>query len=450
MSNISIFGLGKLGLPLAASWAEAGHHVIGVDLNSELIKNLRKENGLWHHEPGLEELLQKNKEKITFTTDATFAVENTEISFIVVATPSDEKGGFSLQYVLSAVKSIGLTLKEKTGYHLVVLTSTVLPGSTNGAVKETLEKYSEKKCGEAFGLCYNPEFIALGNVLHDLRFPDFVLIGESDAYAGSRLEELYQTFLKKKAPIKRMNFVNAEITKLALNTFITTKITFANLLARICERIPGADVDVVCSALGEDARIGSKYLKGAVAYGGPCFPRDNHAFSFFAQQVGFNPILPLQVDEINRRQTDFLVSLISNKRKSEKFVVGILGVSYKPDTDVVEESQGLLLAQALVKSGVPVCLWDPVALLNAKKVLGLHANYAESLQNCIKESEILVITTPWPEFSKLSAKDFPADGKSRVVLDCWRILDNKNLIDVVEIIPLGKGGLFSPNEKLRR
>ncbi|MER3425348.1 MAG: UDP-glucose/GDP-mannose dehydrogenase family protein, partial [Nitrospiraceae bacterium] len=220
-------------------------------------------------EPGLSELIAANRRHLRATSDYRTATHESDASFIIVPTPSDEKGGFSLRYVKAAIREIGRALKGKKTYHLVVVTSTVLPGSTQFGLLPLLEQESGKRCGEAFGLCYNPEFIALGSVIHDLLNPDFILIGESDRRAGQELEDLYKVFCDNHPPVKRMNFVNAELTKIAVNTFVTTKITFANMLAGICEELPGGNIDTVSEALGMDTRIGSRYLRSATA--GPAF-----------------------------------------------------------------------------------------------------------------------------------------------------------------------------------
>ena len=175
-----------------------------------------------------------------------------------------------------------------------------MPGSTGGTLLPALEEHSGKKCGTDFGLCYNPEFIALGSVIRDMLNPDMILIGESDARSGEILEELYQGVCESNPRIQRMNFVNAELTKLSVNTFVTTKISYANMLAQVCETLPGADVDVVTSAIGCDTRIGQKYLKGALGYGGPCFPRDNVAFSALARANGAPALLAEATDQLNR------------------------------------------------------------------------------------------------------------------------------------------------------
>ncbi|HYT93579.1 MAG TPA: nucleotide sugar dehydrogenase, partial [Gemmataceae bacterium] len=272
--KISIVGMGKLGAPMAAVMAHKGHTVVGVDVNPDRVAAVNRGRAPVE-EPGLQQMIDANRERLSATPSYAEAVLATDVTFIMVPTPSDPDGPFSLRFVLGAAEQIGAALRLKPAWHLVALSSTVMPGSTGGALLPALEKYSGKQCGPDFGLCYNPEFIALGSVVRDMLNPDMILIGEFDARCGAILEELYTGVCDSHPRINRMNFVNAELTKLSVNTFVTTKISYANMLAEVCETLPGAEVDVVTSAIGCDTRIGQKYLKGAMGYGGPCFPRDN-------------------------------------------------------------------------------------------------------------------------------------------------------------------------------
>jgi UDPglucose 6-dehydrogenase len=394
----------------------------------------------------LEELLHANRERISATDDHREAVQRSEITFIVVPTPSDDHGGFSLRYVLGACERIGDALREKMDFHLVVLTSTVLPGATDSHVKPILEARSGKRCGEDFGLCFSPEFIALGTIIHDLLNPDFILIGESDTRSGDILARFYQGFCQNDPPVARMNFVNAELTKLSLNAFVTTKISYANMLAQICERVPGADVDVVTSALGLDSRIGRKYLKGAIGYGGPCFPRDNLAFAYFTRNVGVHAILAEATDEINCQQAMRLADLVMSRLGSGRRV-GILGLSYKANTDVVERSQGLELARHLIAHGIPVVVYDPVAMPNARRTLGGNVVFASCLRECTGQADIVVVTTPWEEFRELSPADLNYRHGRPTVVDCWRILDRRSLERAAVYVLLGTGPLSDGHAK---
>jgi UDPglucose 6-dehydrogenase len=437
IKNLSMIGLGKLGAPLAACWSAKGFRVTAVDVDARKVEAIKR--GVSPiFEPGVDKLLQIAGDRISSTQDAEGAVLESEITFIVVPTPSEPDGGFSLRYVLPACESIGRALRAKADYHLVILTSTVMPGATGGIVQSTLEQVSGKRCGRDFGLCYSPEFIALGSVIRDFLNPDFVLIGESDPFSGAVLAALYMSVCENSPPIARMNFVNAEITKLAVNTFMTTKITFANMLARICERLPGANVDSVTSALGLDSRIGRKYLKGAVGYGGPCFPRDNVALASLARGIGAPAGLAEATDCANRDQVRRLTELVKRKLPPAG-TVGILGLAYKPDTDVVEESQGLLLGQELVSEGIPVVGYDPSAMDATRQMMNGAMRFAESLEDCVKTADVIVVTTPWEMFRNLNPALVERPGTPRVLIDCWRMLNKEEFISVVDYIALGVG-----------
>lgn len=435
--TLSVIGLGRLGAPLAACFAAKGFQVIGVDRNPAVV-SLMNTGKAPVYEPGLDELIRKNKKRIRAVSDIQEAVLNSQATFIVVATPSNESGASSLEYVLPVCKDIAEALRQKSEFHLVVLTSTVMPGAMQNEVLKVLEAHSGKKCGKDFGLCYNPEFIALGSVIHDFLNPDLLLIGESDSNSGSLLEALYKGVHENRPKVARMNWINAELVKLSLNTFITTKITFSNTLARICEKLPKADVDIVSSALGLDSRIGPKYLKGAIGYGGPCFPRDTVAFSQMAKSLGISARLAEATDETNREQVLLLKELIKLKL-APGGTVGILGLSYKPDTNVAEASQGLLLAQVLVQDGIEVVAYDPLAVDNAKLVLNGSVCFSDSPKQCITASDVIAIITPWKIFQELRPQWFKRAESKRVLIDCWRFLDPAKYQPVTEYIALGLG-----------
>lgn len=429
--RISVIGLGKLGLPLTAAIASKGFQVIGVDINKEVVDSL-KVGKTSINEPGLLDLINKHRKNIEATLDVKEAVLNSEITFIVTPTPSLANGYFSLKYIIPAAKIIAKALKVKKSYHLVVLVSTVMPGSTD-KIKKILEKYSGKNGSKDFGLCYNPEFIALGSVIYNLLNPDFILIGESDKKASAKLRQFYKKFCVKKLKFAIMNFINAEIAKISVNTYITTKISYANMLSEICEKLPGGNVDVVTSALGLDSRIGSKYLKGGTSFGGPCFPRDNIAFINLAKKLKASYHISLATHKTNLKQIERLAQRVL-QYAAGKTTVGILGISYKPLTDVIEQSTGLLLAQLLLKKGVRLNLHDPLSLSNTRKVLDDDVNYIKDLKLCIKNSEVVVITTTWPEYLQLRKEWFK---EVKVVIDPWRMFHVNQFPETTKYIPFG-------------
>lgn len=314
-------------------------------------------------------------------------------------------------------------------------------------MKNSLELASGKLAGQAFGLCYNPEFIALGSVIRDFQNPDFLLIGESDTRSGEILELVYRRVCENNPPTVRMSFANAEIAKLAVNAYVTTKISFANMLARICERMEGANVDAVTSALALDSRIGPKYLKGAVSYGGPCFPRDNLAMTKLAHELGAPADIAQTTDRFNRSQVSWLADLVQH-HLPQRGKAGILGFTYKPDTDVVEEAAGFLLMEELLRRGVPVVAFDPSGKHNLSPSILENATITSAASECVELSDVVVISTPWIEFHKITRQQWGCSLMRRTVIDCWRMFTSLKGIDGVSYVPLGMGGKSTAKNEL--
>ncbi|MFH1519338.1 MAG: UDP binding domain-containing protein, partial [Candidatus Omnitrophota bacterium] len=284
---------------------------------------------------------------------------------------------------------------------------------------------------------------------HDFLNPDFILIGEINKKDGDTLEEIYKNTCDNNPKFGRMNLVSAEIAKISLNCYITMKITYANSLAAICEKVPGADSQMITSSIGMDTRIGKKYLKPGLGFGGPCFPRDNVAFAAFARKVGEKAKLAEMVDEVNRDQVrrieKIVKDLINNsvrdgharpfiRKIKDNVLVGVLGLSYKPNTPIIEDSQAIDIVELLINEGYKVIVYDPQSLDAARGVLGDGVRYAASSKACAKEADILLVTTPWDEFKEINNSDLK---KGAHILDCWEIFKGKNL--EAKIKYLGKG-----------
>ncbi len=314
-----------------------------------------------------------------------------------------------------------------------------MPGSIQNVVRPTLESTSNKKCGIDFGLCYNPEFVALGDVVRGMVKPDFILIGESDKRAGNILSRIQKRICENSPKIERMDFANAELAKISINSFVTMKMSFANTLAEICEKMPGGDVRKVTKAIGRDNRIGPTYLKGALGYGGPCFPRDNIAFATFAKRIGAQGRLATTTNEVNQWQTDRILQRIESEGITPPFRVSVLGLSYKPNTNVTEASQSLLLATSLAKKGFEVHVYDPsiIATNDAIKVRGIA--HEIRLVDCVRNSELCIIATPWRIFSQIDRAEF----RNKIVLDCWRIFE-----DLPEAKKYLRLGIYTPRAPL--
>jgi UDPglucose 6-dehydrogenase len=441
--HISVVGLGKLGAPLAAVLADHGHTVVGVDSRAEVVELINRGDAPVE-EPGLAALIASNRAVLRATTDGAAAAAATEVSFVIVPTPSLPSGLFSTTYVMDAIERIGRGLRNATAYHLVVVTSTVAPGTMDADIAPALERASGRAIGTSIGLCYSPEFIALGSVIRDMCSPDFVLIGESDRRAGDLLESLQRTIVGEGTAVRRMNLVNAEVAKIAVNTFVTTKISYANMLSELCEQLPGGDVNVVTEAIGLDKRIGQRFFKAAIGYGGPCFPRDNAAFVAAARERGADAEIAVATDVVNRRQVSRVASLVTSRLGGANRRVAILGLSYKPDTNVVEESQGVMLANRLASEGYPVVVFDPAALDNAATFLAASVKSAPSIARCLEAADAVVITVPWPVFRDIPAVLAALPKRRRIVIDCWRLVDASQIDSTTTLIHPGIGPATEP------
>ncbi|MFZ5845420.1 MAG: nucleotide sugar dehydrogenase [Patescibacteria group bacterium] len=431
--HVSVIGLGKLGLPLAVCLATK-YHVIAVDKDSEKIRQLKRKQ-TYLFEPRLDSLFQKHFKNLHFTNSVAQAISSSELTFIVVPTPSRRNGSFSLEFIKHACEKMAFTFRRKNHKHTIVITSTVSPLSMDTVIQPLLAALTQKTQGTRFGLCYSPEFISLGNVIRGILNPEFILIGTSDDDAGQLVKEVRLKICQNKPPVIITNFINAEITKLALNTYITTKISFANMIARICEKTPGADADVVTHTLGLDSRIGQKYLRGAVGYGGPCFPRDNLALAAFARAVKTKAELVIATHEFNERQTKFLLSLVK-KFMTEGDTVGVAGLTYKVDTNVTDHSPGLMLLATLSRMKIKTIAYDP-SLANPPTLS--FVTTVNSLTKLIVKANVVVITTPWPEFKKIPDLIKVSGSKPFILIDCWKIIDSRRLPGRVTYVPLGVG-----------
>ena len=448
--QFSIVGLGKLGASMAAAIASRGHDVIGVDVSRRAVDAVNAGHAPVQ-ETGLEELIAANRSRLRATMSHEEAILDSELTFVIVPTPSDDRGAFSLQYVAFAFREIGRALAKKNSAHTVVLTSTVLPGAMRHGLLPVLEQHSGRKGGAGFGFCYSPEFIALGSVIRDFLNPDFLLIGELDAASGEHLAACYADIMGPAVPVRRMTLENAELAKIAVNSFVTMKITFANMLAEICGAIPNGDVDVVSDAIGLDSRIGRKYLTGGLGFGGPCFPRDNVALGFIAGALGARSELLETTDTLNRSLADRILKQLG-PRVSRNVTVAVLGLAYKPFSHVTEESQAIMIVTALLENGARVLAYDPLARQNADSALGGRALILDSARDCLKDADVVLITTPDPEFKALKAADFRGQGPSVVVVDFWRILGEElSAAPGIEYVAYGRGPAASgPTDLLKQ
>lgn len=437
MTRLSVVGLGKLGACTAACLASRGFDVIGVDICKKTVDAIN--NGKAPVvEPRLQDLVSKLKGKIKATQDYAQAIELSDVTFLIVPTPSTQEGYFSDKYLRSALKELSTALRSHSkASHLFVVTSTVSPGTTEKSIIPLIASVSGRKLNEGFEVCYNPEFIALGSVINDFLNPDLVLIGQSCISAGDKLEVIYGAVCQSKPCIARMSLMSAEIAKISLNSYITMKISFANTLAAICERIDSANVDDITRALGADKRVSPHYLKGGMSYGGPCFPRDNRAFAAFARGYGIDASLASSTDAINQIHNKRLAEqVLKQVNLSDSGTVAVLGLAYKPNTNVIEESASIKLIEELLANEVEVIVYDPLAMDNARAYFGDNVLYASSVKDCFEHSSVCIVTTQANEFKAID--DIFIVNNPTTIIDCWRMLKLAKLGKSVRYISLGR------------
>lgn len=437
--KVSVVGLGKLGLGLALCFASGGIETLGVDINEEVVNSIN--NGKTPLvEPQYQELIDELGDRFRATTSHCEAIEKTDITFVLVATPSIGDGRFSNRYVKSALKSLSEAFgKSGKPYHLFVISSTVVPGSTEKTFIPLIEQYSGKKYKQDFDVCFDPDFVALGAVVKDFRNPDLVIIGESRPEAGDKVQALHEKMCHNQPKIARMSLISAEVAKVSLNAYITMKISFANTVANLCERIAGANVDAITSAIGVDKRISPFYLRGGLAFGGTCFPRDTKAFMTISRQYDLDPILLDAVERVNVEQNKHLAKLVKSFLTGEN-KISILGVAFKDETPVIEQSPAVHLIQELVIDDVDVTIYDPLAMDAARTVFDDEITYAPTIEDCLKSSPVCVLTLMSKEYKK-AIESYQSESLLTVV-DCWRQLDGEKIHENVRLVSLGQFNEF--------
>jgi UDPglucose 6-dehydrogenase len=444
--KISVFGLGKLGGTMAACFAERGFEVIGRDINDATVEKLNRGEAP-AIEYGLSELVFRNCSRLRATKDEIVAVCQSDISFVVVPTPSQPDGKFSLEASEQCMKDLGLGLKHKNSYHVIVMTSTVLPGAMRNRLIPILEQASEKVCGVDFGVCYNPEFIALGSVINDFLNPDFYLLGEFDKRSGDLLESVHNGVSLNHAPVKRMTLENAELAKIALNSFVTLKVSFSNILADFCEAIPGGDVDIVSEALGMDKRIGRSYLTGGLGFAGPCFPRDNVALAAIGDELGLDTGLLKENQAFNSRIPPRLVAQMVEHIPVDAKVL-VLGLAYKPRATLLDWSQGVLLCNELHCRGYNVSAHDPLAQESARLVLPSQIRVCDDLDKAVIDADVIAICTPDPIYRELSDLLNHQCANGKIIFDYWRVFSKQRLNSSSDYIFRGRGDFGDLSSKL--
>jgi UDPglucose 6-dehydrogenase len=436
--SLSVVGLGKLGLCLASCFAEKGFDTIGIDVEERVVDCVNRGDAPFY-EPGLDAMIAKHGgKKLCATTHHKEAIAKTDITFVLVATPSSPDGNFSNRFIEAALISLAIAFGEcNKKYHLFVISSTVMPGSTQSNFIPILEKYSGRKLHQDFEVCYDPDFVALGNVINGFLYPDLVIIGETSKKAGEQTEALHREMCENEPVISHMSIISAELAKVSLNAYITVKISFANSIANLCESIPDADVDDITQAIGVDKRISPLYFQGGLSFGGTCFPRDTLAYISVAEKNGVQADIIRAVNQVNNYQDQHLMTVVlCELDKPENRNVGILGLAFKPNTPVIIESPALKLIQELLKHDIHIIAYDPLAIDITRSMLGSAIEYTDSVDDCLEKADVCVATLHSMEIKH--AIENHEYTRPITLVDCWRMINPSELSEDVKYVPLGR------------
>ena len=400
LQRASVCGLGKLGACIAATLAQRGFDVVGIDIDPEKVSKINAGQPPVE-EPLLADTITAGRARLRATQDYREAAA-TDVTFFIPPSPSLPDGSFSNEFLLRAMQPVAAAVRAqgKQG-HLFVCSSTTTPGAMDQVLIPMLERETGGVCGRDFGVCYNPEFIALGNVVNGLLEPDMVLIGESDPASGAALEQLYKQYNRNSPHIARMSIISAELTKISVNSYVTMKISFTNQLRMIAEQFPKANIHHILEAIGSDSRVGQKYLRAGLSYGGPCFPRDNRLLAYTARQLGLEAPLAEASDRVNQ-QTNLDLFEKVQKLANKGDTVAVLGLTYKPDTYITEEAAGLFLAQQLKRQGYRVVVHDYGAKpANAPSLHEFEFLADPAVLQQRADIKLAVICCPWPQYRSL-------------------------------------------------
>jgi len=424
--KISVIGTGYVGLVTAAGLAELGHQVIGTDVVPEKVE--KASQGRAHfYEPGMEEMLKANLKRgnLSFSHDLDETIQSSDVLFVCVNTPQREDGSADMCYVESVSRDIA---KNLNGYKLIVEKSTV-PVQTSLWIKRTINLYKKKDV--EFDVASNPEFLREGSAVSDFLNPDRIIIGVETERAEDILVEIYNKYKDK---IVITNIDTAELIKHASNSFLAMKISFINLMANLCEKTD-ADVDLVAKGMGLDSRIGSRFLRAGLGYGGSCFPKDVRALIKIGEDLGVNLNLLKEVDRVN---TDRVAAFIDKIKKALWILkdkkIAVLGLSFKPETDDIRNAPSINLVKALLKEGAFLYLYDPKAMENMKELFpedqpGLF--YMDSPYKAAEGANALLLVTEWEEFEHIDLNKIKQDMANPI------LVDGRNLFDPEKVRNLG-------------
>lgn len=444
--KVSILGTGFIGLCSAACFADKDIMVLASTHNEKRAKMIN--DGIApFYEAGLQEMMENIKankqELLQCLTDPVKAILESDISMITQGTPMREDKSIDLGYIESTAKEIGEALKQKDNYHLVVVRSTVVPGTSRNLVGKIITEVSGKKPGKDFGLCMQPEFLAEGRSIEDTLRPDRIVIGGFDDKSGEMLKEFYEYFYGDhldNCPILRMNLESAELVKYGNNCLLSTKISYANEFANFAELVPNVDISQVMKGVGLDYRINSRFLRAGAGFGGSCFHKDVNAIKAWSKSKGYTSRLLEAVLDINDDQAVHIVDIaeeLAGKLANKK--VSLLGLAFKPGTDDMREAASIRVVNELRRRGVTNIIgYDPKANETAEIELGDKIKYAATIDEVLKDSECALLITEWDEFKNLTPDDFKKHMKTPNLVDGRRLYDYDAFNNAISFRAIGQ------------
>ena len=434
--KIGIIGLGFVGLSLTSVLAAKGYSTFGIDVDIKKCKQITDGKSPFF-EPNLEKTLREGlRKKLTISNDYSL-VKNCDFIFVTVGTPQSSDGSIDLSMIKKSVKEIGKIMYRNKKDQIILIKSTVTPGTMKDIVLPILEKNSKKKAGKNFGLISNPEFLQETSAIKDTKFPHAVVLGGYNTKYMKKAK-IFFSKLHPNTPIIITNHQTAEMVKYANNSFLATKISFINQLSNICQNIPEANIDDIAETIGLDPRIGKLFLNAGPGYGGSCLPKDMKALINFASGVGVKPVLLNAVEEINENQLEQIVKLVKRKLKNLAFKnITIMGTAFKPNTDDVRDSLSIELIRKFLKMKAKITVYDPRAIDNTKKVFGKKIIYKNSASEALEKSECVIFMTYWREFERLDDITIK-HMKRKLIIDCRRIFAEKNMCKEYFALGIGK------------
>ena len=434
--KIGIIGLGFVGLSFASVLATKGYSVIGVDTDKAKLEKIK--NGIVpFYEPKLQSMLRRSLNVGLKISSNILAIKKCNLIFVTVGTPQKRNGEIDLTMIKNVTNKIGKLLSKTQHKPIIIIKSTVIPGTTQNVILPILQRISGKNVGKDFGLLTNPEFLRETMAVNDTLHPHVIVLGGDNDIFLKRARRFYSN-LHHSVPIVLTNYSTAEIIKYANNSFLATKISFINLIASICEEIPDANIDDVAKTIGLDPRIGNLFLDAGPGYGGSCLPKDIKAIINFSTKAGINPTLLTAVEKTNKQQINNIIKLIKqNIGKIHGRKIAVLGIAFKPETDDIRDSVSVELVNRLIKLGAKITIHDPKAIENTKKIFKNKIKYQKVVSTAVKDCKCAIIMTAWKQYEKINNKTIEHMAK-KFIIDSRRIISDKKLNAKYFAIGLGQ------------